>query len=57
MTALWIVVLLLWVCASVIAAAVLAIWVKLSALAILYVSHTRDDNKHWTTKWEDDADA
>ena len=57
MTALWVCTVILFVLWFLLAAVVVVLWVYCAGMTAVVNSHRRDENAHWSTRWEDDADA
>ena len=57
MIALWIVIALLTAYTVALTMVVLFLWMYCAGLTTVLNSHREDSNCHWSTRWEDDADA
>ena len=55
--ALWICIVIVFAITIVNAAVALLLWVYCAGLTTVFKKHEADDQKHWSTKWEDSADA
>lgn len=56
-TALWIIVTLVFIVTVANAAVAFLLWVYCAGLTSVIKNHDADKQKHWSSKWEDNSDA